>query len=350
VTPVGAQVTTTPVAAAQASLGIQSLAGSAVFGVVTIGTKVVLPVTVTSPTAVMVRSIVLDPSSSSSFFVVDNGTCLDPGESVQIGDGVSCVIHVGFLPTQLGYLTGTINVNLNGGTDASPLEVALNGEGAEGFYAISGDGEADSSLLQSGADPTAYTGLYSTYGSLGSLNAFVVGAATTPDGRGLWEVASDGGVFARGDASFFGSMGSVRLNRPIVGMASTPDGGGYWLVASDGGIFSFGDAKFFGSTGSIRLNRPIVGMASTPDGGGYWLVASDGGIFTFGDAPYLGSMAADPPPTPAVGIALTPTGDGYWIFAGAIVGLSLPTTGNFGDAPPVTFFSYRSGVAITPVA
>ena len=39
------------------------------------------------------------------------------------------------------------------------------------------------------------------------------------------------------------------LNRPIVGMASTPDGKGYWLVASDGGIFAFGDAAFYGSTG-----------------------------------------------------------------------------------------------------
>ena len=73
-------------------------------------------------------------------------------------------------------------------------------------------------------------------------------------------------------------------------MAATPDGGGYWLVASDGGIFTFGDARFYGSTGSLVLNKPIVGMAATPDGGGYWLVASDGGIFTFGDARFYGSL------------------------------------------------------------
>ena len=71
--------------------------------------------------------------------------------------------------------------------------------------------------------------------------------------------------------------GAIHLNQPIVGMAATPDGGGYWLVASDGGIFAYGDAQFYGSTGSIHLNKPIVGMAATPDGGGYWLVASDGG-------------------------------------------------------------------------
>jgi hypothetical protein len=45
-------------------------------------------------------------------------------------------------------------------------------------------------------------------------------------------------------------------------MATTVDGHGYWLVAADGGIFAFGDAGFFGSTGSLILNKPIVGMAS----------------------------------------------------------------------------------------
>ena len=58
----------------------------------------------------------------------------------------------------------------------------------------------------------------------------------------------------------------MSLNQPIVGMAPTPDHRGYWLVAADGGIFSFGDAGFYGSTGAIHLNQPIVGMAATPDG------------------------------------------------------------------------------------
>jgi hypothetical protein len=44
-------------------------------------------------------------------------------------------------------------------------------------------------------------------------------------------------------------------------MAATADGGGYWLVASDGGIFAFGDAPFHGSTGGRKLNAPIVGVA-----------------------------------------------------------------------------------------
>ena len=61
----------------------------------------------------------------------------------------------------------------------------------------------------------------------------------------------------------------MALNQPIVGMAATPDGKGYWLVASDGGIFSFGDAAYAGSTGAVALNEPIVGMAglSPPSAG-----------------------------------------------------------------------------------
>ncbi len=47
-------------------------------------------------------------------------------------------------------------------------------------------------------------------------------------------------------------------------MAPTPDGKGYWLVATDGGVFNYGDAAFFGSAGSLKLNQPIVGIAASP--------------------------------------------------------------------------------------
>ncbi len=100
-----------------------------------------------------------------------------------------------------------------------------------------------------------------------------------------------------------GSMGGKPLNQPVVGMAATPDGRGYWLVASDGGVFSFGDAGFFGSMGGKPLNQPVVGMAATPDGRGYWLVASDGGVFSFGDAGFFGSMGGKPLNQPVVGMA-----------------------------------------------
>ena len=149
----------------------------------------------------------------------------------------------------------------------------------------------------------------------GHLNKPIVGMASTTDGGGYWNVASDGGIFSFGDAKFFGSTGNIALNKPIVGMARTPDGNGYWLVASDGGIFAFGDAKFFGSTGNLHLNRPVVGMAVTKDGGGYWLVASDGGIFAFGDAAFHGSTGAIALNQPVVGMSATASGSGYWLVA-----------------------------------
>jgi hypothetical protein len=167
------------------------------------------------------------------------------------------------------------------------------------------------------------------YGSAGGLklNKPVVGLTPTQDQGGYWLVASDGGVFSYGDASFWGSAGSLKLNAPVVGMASTPyvpgangapaapAGLGYWLVASDGGVFNYGDAGFFGSAGSQKLNAPIVGIAPTPDGKGYWLVAADGGVFNYGDAGFFGSAGSQKLHAPIVGIAATPTGKGYWLVA-----------------------------------
>jgi len=86
--------------------------------------------------------------------------------------------------------------------------------------------------------------------------------AATASGLGYWLVASDGGIFSYGDASFFGSRGGQPLNKPIVAMMSSFDGAGYWLVASDGGIFSYGDTGFSGSAGSLRLHAPVVSGAA----------------------------------------------------------------------------------------
>jgi hypothetical protein len=138
--------------------------------------------------------------------------------------------------------------------------------------------------------------------------------AATPDGRGYWVVAADGGVFGFGDAGFYGSMGGRPLAQPVVGMATTPDGRGYWVVAADGGVFGFGDAGFYGSMGGRPLDQPVVGMAATPDGRGYWVVAADGGVFAFG-APYLGSRGGQGGDDRFFAIAVSGQGTGY-VLAG----------------------------------
>ena len=179
----------------------------------------------------------------------------------------------------------------------------------------------------------------SYFGSLGAvkLNKPVVGGTPNSIGTGYWMVASDGGVFAFGAAGFFGSAGDIRLNKPVVGMASSPSDSGYWLVASDGGVFTYGSAVFHGSTGNIRLNQPIVGMATTPDGNGYWLVASDGGVFSFGDALFYGSTGDIHLNRPIVAMVPTVDGKGYWLIAsdGGVF--------SFGDA---RFFGSMGGTVL----
>ena len=118
----------------------------------------------------------------------------------------------------------------------------------------------------------------------------VVGMVATPDGGGLL-----GGGLRRRHLRLRRRRvlrvdGRPAPGRPGRGHGRDADGQGYWEVASDGGIFAFGDAGFYGSMGGTPLNQPVVGMAATPDGKGYWEVASDGGIFAFGDAGFDGSM------------------------------------------------------------
>jgi hypothetical protein len=168
-------------------------------------------------------------------------------------------------------------------------------------------------------DAAGTVGVYgdaTSYGDVAhmTLNRPVVGMAATPSGMGYWLVATDGGIFSFGDAVFYGSTGNIRLNRPIVGASDDHASAGYRFVAADGGVFDF-NAPYFGSTGNMRLNQPVVGMAATASGNGYWLVAADGGVFTFGDARFYGSTGNIRLNRPIVGMAATPAGNGYWLVA-----------------------------------
>jgi hypothetical protein len=148
-----------------------------------------------------------------------------------------------------------------------------------------------------------------------SLNANFVDIAATPDGKGYWAAASDGGVFSFGDAEFHGSATPLHLAAPIVGIAPTPDGEGYWLAASDGGVFAFGDARFHGTARGFGLKAPVVGIAATSSGRGYWLAAADGGVFTFGDAGFFGSATGVKLTSGVMAISGTSNDKGYALVA-----------------------------------
>jgi hypothetical protein len=182
------------------------------------------------------------------------------------------------------------------------------------------------------------------YGSTGDLvlQRPVVGMTLTADRRGYWLVASDGGVFTFGDAGFFnsipglgiapaGSAGTGRkLNAPIVGMVPSANGDGYFMVASDGGVFAFGDAEFQGSCPGIGgCSGAAVTVMPDAGGGGYWLVTATGHVYAFGNAATFGQPG--PQSTPVTSAVRTPDGGGYWIlFANGVID-GFGDAANYGD-------------------
>ncbi len=166
------------------------------------------------------------------------------------------------------------------------------------------------------------------YGSMGAthLQRPVVGIVPRRDQGGYWLDASDGGVFSFGDTQFYGSIPGLglnpagsglpnSLNAPIVGMVPSHDQGGYFMVASDGGVFAFGDAHFAGSCPGIGgcLGAAVAVMPDA-SGNGYWLITQTGNIYTFGDAPYLGAPGSQA--SHITSAVATPSGHGYWILDG----------------------------------
>ncbi|MBF6558123.1 MAG: hypothetical protein IVW52_18605 [Acidimicrobiales bacterium] len=89
--------------------------------------------------------------------------------------------------------------------------------------------------------------------------------ASTPDGRGYWLAASDGGVFTFGNAGFYGSVPGQGIVRPVPvgGIIATKSGRGYWIAGRDGALYSYGDASFLGSLAGIRLEASVTGEAAS---------------------------------------------------------------------------------------
>ncbi|WP_298338218.1 hypothetical protein [Ferrimicrobium sp.] len=254
------------------------------------------------------------------------------------------------LPTPFGLITANggifthevSSISSKTGSGASDI-VGGAASGTNGYWLVTKSGTVES------------FGTAHSYGSVTNPVGSVIGMAATPDDNGYWVVTNAGVIYNFGDAMRFvgvsiygitGLTGTHPLNAPIVGLTPTPDGKGLYLVAADGGVFNFGDAKFLGNTytlgitgltGTHPLNAPIVGMTLTPDANGYLLFGADGGVFNLGDAKFLGNTytlgitglkGTHPLNAPIVGGTYVPGSQaGYYLF-GADGGVF-----NFGTAP-----------------
>jgi hypothetical protein len=85
-------------------------------------------------------------------------------------------------------------------------------------------------------------------------------------------------------------------------MAVSRDGHGYWLVTNKGGVFAFGDARYYGSAAGPRSGG-TVGIAVPVSGTGYYVVDADGAVVPLGGAPAWGSAPDIAPRSPVVAMA-----------------------------------------------
>jgi hypothetical protein len=168
--------------------------------------------------------------------------------------------------------------------------------------------------------------------------------------QGYWLVARDGGVFSY-NRSFFGSTGSIKLNKPIVGMATTNDENGYWMVGADGGIFAFGDAPYVGSLPADHISASdVVAIVSDPSTDGYYIIGADGSVWNFdapqlGNLPFLGFHVND-----IVGAALTPDDKGMYLAGADGKVYALLGDGTFqGDASSIPLNAPIVGMAVDPL-
>jgi hypothetical protein len=265
----------------------------------------------------------------------------------QPGDGgtftVCLVAANGMTPAATQVLTITVNAPAASPPSPSPPPPATP---EHGYWLV-------------GSDGGIFTfGSAQFHGSTGALHLQrpVVGITPTASRGGYWLVASDGGIFAFGDAGFYGSIPGSGLNpagsglprsldAPIVGMVPSSDGGGYFMVASDGGVFAFGDARFEGSCPGIGGCRGAA-VAVVPDatGNGYWVVTSTGAVYTFGDATNYGQPGQQS--SAVTSATATSDGGGYWILDGAGQVFPLGDAASLGSMPAGSAGGFNPASAI----
>ncbi len=160
-------------------------------------------------------------------------------------------------------------------------------------HVYAGAGHFKVTLTETDSTGTSTTQVFTGQTALrnGGASAMTSRLVTIPS-HGYWEVGQDGGVFAFGNAGFYGSLPKSASTVParFIALIPTVSGKGYWLVDSHGEVFRFGDATDLGVTTSGSLPRSIAAAAANPQATGLWLGGPDGSLVTFGATTNAGSI------------------------------------------------------------
>ena len=367
---------TSPATATSGSLSITIVKGTATVasvgatptGPVTVGTSVAYSASVTgggvTPTGTVTFKIGATTLCTTGALSSGSGNC--SASNAPIGSDTVTATYNGDGNYNSG-ATGTTSLTVNptalvitttslpGGTQGSSYNATVHGSGGVPPYsftrtagalppglALATNGNISGTPTSSGTFNFTVTLSDSHSDPTTSRALSITVAAQTL--HGYWLVAGDGGIFNFGKAKFFGSTGSIHLQRPVTGMTPTGDRQGYWMVATDGGMFAFGDARFFGSIPgdgihpagsgvSPELAKPIVAMVASPTGNGYLLVATDGGVFAFGDARFHGSCPGIGGCSGAVVDVVPDAGElGYWVVTATGHVYAFGNAANLGEA------------------
>jgi len=334
-----------------ASPGVLSIVPTSIaYGSVAVGSTSTKSFTVSNTGDTNLEITKSKPPATGPFVastLLSEGTTLSPGESL--------TETVVFSPTAVGTVTDSWIINANDGTGLS--SISFSGTGTQAGPVTAGSTASSHGYWLVGSDGGIFSfGSAQFHGSLGNLalQKPVVGIVPTEDKGGYWLDGSDGGVFSFGDSGFYGSIPGLglhpagsglphSLNDPIVGMVPSTDDGGYFMVASDGGVFAFGDAHFAGSCPGIGgCVGAAVAVIPDQSGSGYWVVTSTGEVYAFGDAPYLGA----PGHGTVTSAVASPTGKGYWVLLNNGEVFSYGDATNFGSPASDSFNALNPATAI----
>lgn len=355
--------------------------------------------------------IVPDPSGTGYWIVYEGGSVRAVGSAASMADFASVpeddslvAAAANSAGTGLWGLTagGTVVTTGSGVTsfgnmvDNNEYDIAFAPlSSGTGYFGLGADGQvftggaavaptaprdAWTALTTAGVAKLAVTGTFPGYTTVtaaaGEAGSNAVNTEWT-EPPGYWLAASGGGVFAEGDAAYYGSPSQHGVSSPVTAIASTPDGLGYWVLASGGGVYSFGSAQPEGAVvgqdtnpwvgiasldddgylvvardgkvvgegdqtagdSALGLTTSAVGIALDPYSGGYWVVSANGGVFALSGAQFYGS-AAHLSKAPIVALYPTPDGGGYWVVN------SIGSVFAFGDA---TYEGGANGKAPAPI-